>query len=153
VSRLELKVPPDVVWVLVAGIMWLASGRTPRLDLPAPLRLTIAVVLTIAGVFAMVSARAALEQANTTWHPTTPSQSTSLVTSGVFAFTRNPIYLGMMLVMLGFAVLLASPVALLLSSIFVVYIDRFQVEPEERALTAILGQEYIEYRSRVRRWI
>jgi protein-S-isoprenylcysteine O-methyltransferase Ste14 len=113
----------------------------------------VAAALTIVGVFAMASARAALERANTTWHPTTPERSTSLVTSGVFGLSRNPIYLGMMLVMLGFAVLLASPAALLASSAFVIYIDRFQIEPEERTLAVILGQEYIDYCSRVRRWI
>jgi protein-S-isoprenylcysteine O-methyltransferase Ste14 len=153
VSRLELKVAPDVVWVIVAAVMWFASGRTPRVDLPDPLRVGIAIALTGAGVWAMVSARIALERADTTWHPTTPSKSTHLVTSGVFGLSRNPIYLGMLLVMIGFAVLLASPVALLLCAVFLLYIGRFQIVPEERALGQLLGQEYEDYLARVRRWI
>ena len=152
-SRLELKVAPDVVWVLVVGLMWLASVRTPRLDLPYWLRAGTAAILTVMGVWMMVSARMSLEQANTTWHPMTPTKSTAVVTSGVYGFSRNPMYLGMLLVMLGWAVVLASPVALVLSAILVVYIDRFQIGPEERALTVILGQEYVDYRAQVRRWI
>jgi protein-S-isoprenylcysteine O-methyltransferase Ste14 len=153
VSRLELKVPPDVVWVFVAGLMWLASVWTPLLDLPSPLRIGMGVALTVAGVWAMVSARRLLERAHTTWRPMTPGQATSLVTSGVYRFTRNPIYLGMLLVLLGWAVLLASPVALLVSGVFVLYLNRFQIGPEERALSALMGQEFVDYRARVRRWI
>ena len=153
VSRLELKIPPDVVWVLVAGLMWLASLRTPKLDLPSPIRIGLAVVLTVVGIWFMVSARASLEKANTTWRPMSPGQTKSLVSSGVYRASRNPIYLGMLLVMLGFAVALSSLAALAVSAVFVLYIDRFQIQPEERALSSVLGDEYLDYRARVRRWI
>ena len=152
-SRLELKIPPDVLWVLVAGLMWLTSLRTPRLDLPTPIRVGSAVALTVAGVWFVVGARMSLDKAKTTWRPMTPGQSTSLVSTGVYGVSRNPIYLGMLLVMLGLGVALSSPVALALSVVFVLYLDRFQIEPEERALSTILGQEYQEYQTRVRRWL
>ena len=152
-SRLELKVPPDVVWLFVAALMWLASMKTPRLAVPSAFRLALAVVLTSAGVWTIVSARLALERAHTSWRPMTPGKTTSLVTSGVYGISRNPIYLGMLLVILGLAVALASPAALVLSALFVLFIDRFQIRPEERALSAILGQEYLDYVRRVRRWV
>ena len=152
-SRLELMVPPDLVWVLVAVLMWLASIKTPRVSLPSPLRVTVAVALTIIGVWAMVAARVSLERAQTTWSPMAPRRTTSLVTSGVYGLSRNPIYLGMLLVMLGFAVALASPAAAVLSALFVLYLNRFQIVPEERVLAASLGQEYVDYVQRVRRWI
>jgi protein-S-isoprenylcysteine O-methyltransferase Ste14 len=153
VSRLELKVPPDVVWLFVAALMWLASATTPRLAIPFPLRVGVAVILTIVGVWAIVSARIVLERANTSWRPMTPGQATSLVTTGVYRVSRNPIYLGMLLVMLGWAVALASPGALVLSAVFVIFLNRFQIRPEEHALTAILGREYLDYLGRVRRWL
>ena len=152
-SSLELKIPPDVLWVLVAGLMWLSSLRTPRLDLPTPIRVGSAVALTVAGVWFVVGARMSLDKAKTTWRPMTPGQSTSLVSTGVYGVSRNPIYLGMLLVMLGLGVALSSPVALALSVVFVLYLDRFQIEPEERALSTILGQEYQDYQTRVRRWL
>lgn len=152
-SRLELRIPPDVVWVLVAALMWVASVSTPHVAVPATLRTVIAATATIAGVLLMASARAALTDAETTWHPTTPEQTTSLVSTGVYGMSRNPIYLGMLLVMVGWAVLLSSPAALLLSAVFVVYLDRFQIGPEERALSSAIGQPYLDYARRVRRWL
>ena len=152
-SRLELKIPPDVVWVLVAGLMWPVSVRTPRLDVPSPIRVVVAVALTVAGVWFVVAARMSLDKAKTTWRPMTPGQSTSLVSTGVYSVSRNPIYLGMLLVMLGLGVALSSPAALALSVVFVLYLDRFQIEPEERALSTILGQQYSAYQTRVRRWL
>jgi protein-S-isoprenylcysteine O-methyltransferase Ste14 len=152
-SRLELKIPPDVVWILVAGLMWLVSQRTPTLVLPSAIRVGTAVAFTVVGIWFIVSARASLDKAKTTWRPMTPGQVTSLVSTGVYRLSRNPIYLGMLLAMLGFAVVLSSPAALALSAVFVVYVDRFQIRPEERALSAVLGQEYLDYRARVRRWL
>ena len=151
VSRLELKIPPDVVWVLVAGLMWLASLRTPKLDLPSPIRIGLAVVLTVVGIWFMVSARASLEKANTTWRPMSPGQTKSLVSSGVYRASRNPIYLGMLLVMLGFAVALSS-LAALSGVVCLRSLHRpLPSQPEERALSSVLGDEYLDYRARVRR--
>jgi len=152
-SRLELRIPPDAVWVLVAGIMWLVSLRTPRLDVATPIRVGAAVALTVAGVWFVVGARVLLDKAKTTWSPMTPGHSTSLVSTGVYGVSRNPIYLGMLLVMVGLGIALSSPVALALSAVFVLYVDRFQIEPEESALSAILGQEYRDYQTKVRRWL
>lgn len=151
-SRLDLKIPPDVVWVIVAGLMWTAARATPRLVVPFPLRAGIGTVLTMLGVAIIIGARKALERAKTTWGPMTPERTTSLVTAGVYSFSRHPMYLGMLLVMLAWAALLASPTALMVSGVFVLYIDRFQIAPEERVLSAILGREYLDYRTRVRRW-
>lgn len=153
VSRLELKIPPDVVGLMTVALMLLASVTTPRLVLPPVVRVPLALLLVIGGVWLIVAARLSLERAHTSWRPMTPSQTTSLVTSGVYRMSRNPIYLGMLLVLLGAAVALASPVSLILSAGFVLYIDRFQIRPEERVLRAKLGPEYSDYVARVRRWV
>jgi protein-S-isoprenylcysteine O-methyltransferase Ste14 len=153
VSRLELKVPPDVIWILVAGLMWLVSTRTPKVDLPSLVRVGTTVVLTVIGIWFVVGARMSLESADTTWRPLTPGQTTRLVSTGVYGLSRNPVYLGMLFVMLGLAIALSSPAALALSAVFVLYLNRFQIAPEERALSAVLGQEYLDYQARVRRWL
>ena len=82
-----------------------------------------------------------------------PGAASSLVTSGIYRFSRNPMYLGFALALLAVAVYLAHPVAPAVLIGFVVYINRFQVEPEERALKAIFGDTFAEYAARVRRWI
>jgi protein-S-isoprenylcysteine O-methyltransferase Ste14 len=153
VSRLELKVPPDVVWVLVAWLMWLVSQYTLHIGLPSVIRIGVAAVLTVVGVWLMVSARILLDESKTTWRPMTPRQASAVVSTGVYRLSRNPIYLGMLLVLAGWAVLLSSPAALAVSALFVVYLDRFQIGPEERALSDVLGQRYVDYLTTVRRWI
>lgn len=152
-SRLELKVPPDVVWLAVAALMWLAAVLARRLTVEVPLRLWVAVVLTACGVALIVAARVALARAHTTWAPTAPERTSSLVTGGVYRFTRNPIYLGMLLVLLAWAAVLANLLALALVAVFVAYMDRFQIGPEEAALSARLGEGYRDYRAQVRRWV
>ena len=152
-SDLELKVPPDVAWFAVAMLMWFASALTPRIDVGAPYRVGFAALLAAAGVGLIVAARIMLSRAHTTWHPTNPGCTTTLVTAGVFRVSRNPIYLGMLFVLVAWAVVLASPLALALSAIFVLYLNRFQIAPEERALSAIIGNDYRDYARRVRRWL
>ncbi len=110
-------------------------------------------ILIVIGTALIVAARVALDRAGTTWHPTEPGRTTALVTSGVYRFSRNPTYLGMEIVLLSWAVMLASPAAALVSALFVVYIDRFQIRPEEMVLSVSLGQEYGDYARRVRRWV
>jgi len=73
--------------------------------------------------------------------------------AGIYRFTRNPMYVGLALVLLGWAALLSSPWALLGPLVFVLYINRFQIAPEERVLSAKFGAAYTEYIARVRRWL
>jgi protein-S-isoprenylcysteine O-methyltransferase Ste14 len=152
-SSLELKVPPDVVWVAVAGLMWLTSRATAGFGAGEPLRRVLALALIALGSGLIIAARVALDRAGTTWHPTEPGRTTALVSTGVYGVSRNPTYLGMEIVLLSWAVVLASPAAALVSALFVVYIDRFQIRPEELTLSLSLGQEYRDYMQRVRRWL
>ena len=151
-SRLELKIPPDVVWVAVAGLMWLTARLTVGFATGESLRRPLALILIVAGTWLIVGARVVLDRAGTTWHPTEPGRTTTLVTSGVYRFSRNPTYLGMEIVLLSWAVVLASPAAMLVSVLFVAYISRFQIRPEELTLAASLGGDYRTYLQRVRRW-
>ncbi len=152
-SHFELRVPPDVVWIAVAALMWLASTLTPGLAIPGLIRGVLACAIFAAGIALIVAARVALDRAHTTWLPSKPQRTTALVTSGVFGFSRNPTYLGMLLVLVGWSVVLADPIALVLTAPFVLYMDRFQVVPEERALTKMIGDDYLDYARRVRRWL
>lgn len=152
-SRLELKVPPDAVWLAAAALMWLVADLTPDLHVPGVLRAVAAGLLFAAGVVLIVAARVTLKRAHTTWHALHPEQSATLVTWGAHRYSRHPMYLGMLLVLIGLSVALASPAALVLTAPFVLYLDRFQIAPEERALIELAGDEYRTYARRVRRWV
>jgi protein-S-isoprenylcysteine O-methyltransferase Ste14 len=149
--RLDLKIPPLIVGGAAAIGMWLAPRALPTFAF-APLRV-VAVGMGIAGAVMTGWAMLSFWRARTTANPMKPSSTSFLVTSGIYRFTRNPMYLGMLLLLVGWALYLANVLALLFLPAFILYMNRFQIEPEERALTARFGQEYLEYASRVRRWV
>jgi protein-S-isoprenylcysteine O-methyltransferase Ste14 len=91
--------------------------------------------------------------ARTTVNPLQPGQATSMVTSGIYRFTRNPMYLGMMLLLVAWSAWLGNALALLLAALFVLYIGRFQIAPEERMLSRLFGPDFDAYRGQVRRWL
>ena len=150
---LELKVPPPLVALLFGFFMWLAAPWVAPFDAPFGLRVGIALILVCAGLVFGVGAMVSFSRAKTTMNPLKPDTASSLVTGGVFRYTRNPMYLSLLLYLLGWALYLSSWLALLFLPVFVLYINRFQIVPEERALSALFGQEFAAYQGRVRRWL
>lgn len=150
---LDTKIPPPVVTIALAVLMWSAARQLPALTFRAPLGGELGVVVALAGLGLEVVALVTFSRACTTVNPLHPAQATSLVTRGVYRFTRNPIYVGDLLVLLGWAVYLGNLAALILTPLFAAYIDRFQIQPEERILAEKFGPSYDDYRARVRRWI
>jgi len=150
---LDLKVPPLAVAVFIAMLMWLVSSALPAFRFVFPAQRLCTLILAVAGAVAIALGIASFKRARTTINPTKPGSASSLVVSGVYAFTRNPMYLGLLLVMAGWAVFLSNVLAFFFLPAFVLYMNRFQIEPEERALTARFGQEFIAYKSRARRWL
>jgi protein-S-isoprenylcysteine O-methyltransferase Ste14 len=150
---LELRIPPPVVALIVAGGMWAVTHLPPSLQLPTLVRLLVAVVLAAIGVAVAMSGVMAFRNAQTTVNPLTPESSAALVSTGVYSFTRNPMYLGMVLALFAWAVYLRSIWSLLGPVVFVLYITRFQIVPEERVLGGLFGAPFAEYKKRVRRWL
>jgi protein-S-isoprenylcysteine O-methyltransferase Ste14 len=150
---LENRVPPPVVALVCAGAMWLIAKQTPALDIPGPARIGAALVILAAGLLVMLAGVMSFRRARTTVNPRKPDAATALVTSGIYRYTRNPMYLGMLMVLLGWAVYLTSPVALLGVLAFWAFIGHFQIRPEEHALAGLFGSTFTDYMSRVRRWL
>ncbi len=153
-SALELKIPPPLVAAAVAGAMVAASvWLPPVLALPPAVRVGAALVLAAVGACFDVAGLLAFRKARTTVNPMTPDKATAVVSTGVYRVTRNPMYLGLVLMLLALALYLASPWALLGPLAFGAFITRFQIRPEERALAARFGAAYTAYCARVRRWL
>lgn len=150
---LELKIPPPAVALLIGVAMGLGAGLGPVLDAPLALRVTALVVLALVGGGLALAGDLAFKRARTTINPLKPQNATALVTGGIYRYTRNPMYAGLALVVLGWAAFLGSAVALLGPVAFVAYITRFQIAPEERVLSAKFGAAYRAYTVRVRRWL
>jgi protein-S-isoprenylcysteine O-methyltransferase Ste14 len=150
---LELKVPPPAFVLFIALLMGLISWTVPQFGFDFHRRVPIAVVLALAGTIISVLGVAAFKRAKTTVNPMNPESTTSIVVSGVYKISRNPMYLGLLLILGGWAVYLSNWLAFLLLPIFVIYLNRFQIEPEERALRSKFREEFRAYESRVRRWL
>lgn len=113
--------------------------------------ITISIIIGIAMAI-IIAAVISFRQANTTVDPTAPEKSSRLVQTGIFAFSRNPMYLGFSLILLALAIYIQTLAAFILLIVFVRYLHYFQIKPEERMLSQLFGQEYIDYCKRVRRW-
>jgi len=152
-NSLELKIPPPVVALLVGLLMWLASPLIARIEAPFWLRVGIAVAIACIGALIAIAAVVSFLRGKTTVNPVKPDAASLLVTGGVFRFTRNPMYLSMLLCLCAWAVYLSNWLALAFLPLFVLYINRFQIMPEERALSSLFGPQYAAYKEKVRRWL
>ncbi|HET9341021.1 MAG TPA: isoprenylcysteine carboxylmethyltransferase family protein [Casimicrobiaceae bacterium] len=152
-SALELKVPPLLVALIVALAMGGIASFTPTLDIDRMLRAAVAIVVAAAGLAVGLAGILAFRRATTTVNPMTPGNASSLVTGGIYRVTRNPMYVGVAIVLVAWAVFLASPWALVGVLAFAAYLTRFQIVPEEKALASRFGDAYASYAARVRRWL
>jgi protein-S-isoprenylcysteine O-methyltransferase Ste14 len=150
---LEHRIPPPVIGAAVAAAMWGASSLGPPLPLPDAASNVIVAVLVIAGLALDLAGLLAFRRSRTTINPLRPQSTSAIVTGGVYRITRNPMYLGMVLLLLAWAVYLGALLPLAGPVVFVLYMNRFQIAPEERALAARFGPEYEAYAARVRRWL
>lgn len=149
---LDTRIPPPVVALIIALLMWNASAWWTVLEVPT-WRMPLVLLLVAVGAAFDLSGLWAFHRARTTVNPMKPGKTSSIVTNGVYRITRNPMYVGMALFLCAGAVMLWSPLALLGPLVFVVYISRFQIEPEERVLRERFGEVYADYCARVRRWL
>jgi protein-S-isoprenylcysteine O-methyltransferase Ste14 len=152
-SSLELRVPPPAVALLLGVLMWLASSLVAPVEVPFGPRVGVALVIASVGLVVGLASIVSFWRAKTTINPTKPTATSSLVTNGTFRFTRNPMYVSLLLYLLAWAVYLSNWLALLFVPVFVLYINQFQIKPEERVLSSLFGPEYVAYKRRVRRWL
>jgi protein-S-isoprenylcysteine O-methyltransferase Ste14 len=150
---LELKVPPLLVWLVMAGAMLGVTHFTPGLSFTLAGSAFLALALAATGAAVAFAGVVAFRDKRTTVNPLTPGASAALVSSGVYRVSRNPMYLGFLLALAGWAVYLANAGAVLFLPAFVAYMTQYQIRPEERALLAKFGPQFSQYMSRVRRWL
>ena len=152
-NALELKVPPLVLVLVLALAMWFAAMQLPSLAMTLPWRHGLAVTISGVGILFLLAGGYAFQKAKTTFNPMKPDTASSVVASGIYRVSRNPMYVGFLFALAGWATFLSHPLPFLLLPVFVAYMNRFQISPEERALSAKFGDEYDTYKQGVRRWL
>jgi protein-S-isoprenylcysteine O-methyltransferase Ste14 len=151
--KLALKIPPVVVLLLALLAVYITDQVIPMSGFFGEWRYSISLGLLMIAVVIAVAGIVSFKRANTTVHPVKIEKASQLVTSGMFRFSRNPMYLGMLLISIAFAVRLDNPFALVWALGFQQYMNRYQIGPEERMLTQLFGDAYKQYMTRVRRWL
>jgi len=150
---LETKIPPPVVMVLLGIAAFGVARPLPALSFELPLRALVAISLTFAGLAVNVLPKLAFQRVGTTVNPLRPAVCTHLVTSGIYRYTRNPMYLGRAVILLGWALYLHNAAALMAIPAFMLYITRFQIQPEERHLSARFPDAYAAFCKQASRWL
>ncbi|HEX7631976.1 MAG TPA: isoprenylcysteine carboxylmethyltransferase family protein [Lacunisphaera sp.] len=150
---LTLRIPPLALLAIIGTATWLGARAVAPLNFEYGARRWLTACLVALGFISSLWGVASFRRARTTVDPMHPHAATALVVSGIYGFTRNPMYLGFLFFLLGEIAWLANPVALIGAPVFVLYLNRFQIAPEESALTQRFGAEFTHYASRVPRWL
>lgn len=152
-TPLDNRIPPPLVMLLIGAAMWATARAWPAFAVDPPLRLPLAASIALIALAIEIAAGLSFRRARTTVNPLRPQTAARLVTGGANRFSRNPMYLALALLLLAWAVWLGHVAALALWPLFPLFVTRFQILPEERALAARFGAEYAAYCRQVRRWL
>ncbi|NVK56703.1 MAG: isoprenylcysteine carboxylmethyltransferase family protein [Alteromonadaceae bacterium] len=149
-ARFELKIPPVVVFI-IALVLTGSAAQLDILPLPHPLR-PFGFVLFIAGAAMGIAGVVAFRRHRTTVNPHSPHKASSLVNSGIFAYSRNPMYLGLVVAIVGFAFIMRDASGFIFALLTFIYLQRFQIIPEERTMQSLFGAQFSDYCQHTNRW-
>lgn len=152
-ALLELKIPPIIVVGLVALGMWIVTLYFPPLMFPFHTAAKVGIGIFSVGAVTAVLGMWEFIKVKTTMDPRYPDKASQLVVAGIYQLSRNPMYLGFLLMLAGWVFYLNNIIALLWLPIFVLFMNRFQIQPEERYMAQKFGQQFVNYAAKVRRWI
>jgi protein-S-isoprenylcysteine O-methyltransferase Ste14 len=152
-KKFRLKIPPLIITLITAFLMWGASQIISATGFVFPFRMIAAPILVIAGGIISLSGIISFRLAKTSIHPLQFDSVSAFVESGIYSITRNPMYLGLVITLLGWAYFLSNIIPFVFIPLFIAYMDYFQIRNEEAALNAKFGKKFSKYRQKVRRWI
>ena len=148
---METRIPPPIV-TLVFGLSIYFSREIFQV-VEIKYSFYIGILLLILGLAILISAVRLFRKDKTTVNPLSPEQATKLVTDGIFKYSRNPMYLGMVFILSSMAVFFNLIGGIILIALFCSYITKFQIIPEERAMSNLFSQDFNKYKHATRRWI
>ena len=145
------KIPPPIVTLAFGLMIYFSRNIFP--DINNIIFYVLSLFFIILGPFILISAVRSFKAEQTTINPININNASSLVISGVFKYSRNPMYLGMVFILLALSFRFNLVGGILFTSIFIMYITKFQIIPEEAAMKSIFGEDFNKYKNNTRRWI
>lgn len=152
-NRLELLIPPPVIMLFTGVFMWLLASMFPTWTLVWSASAAVAATVSLIGLALGLMGVVAFRRANTTADSRRPQETSTLVQEGVYRYSRNPMYLAVLIILIGWAIYLSNFLSALFIVVFIAYITRYQIIPEEQLLEKKFGDDFLLYKSRVRRWL
>jgi protein-S-isoprenylcysteine O-methyltransferase Ste14 len=149
---LNLKIPPPII-LAIAGVLIYLLRNEATLPIPFEIRVFAGGAFIICGISFDILGLLAFQKQKTTINPMHPENTSAIVQNGIYARTRNPMYLGQVFILIGWSIINKASFGILIVPLFIKYIETFQIKPEEEILGQKFEQEYLDYIRSVRRWI
>ncbi|MCW8864081.1 MAG: isoprenylcysteine carboxylmethyltransferase family protein [Colwellia sp.] len=150
---LALKIIPPIQLIISAGLMYGLAKYFPQYHFDLSLGFAIVILLILMASVIGILALYDFHKHQTTFHPHTPEKTSTVVDSGLFAYSRNPMYISLVLLLLAVAVYLQNYTSFVMLPLFIWYLTQFQIIPEEKMLNKLFPNEYQAYCQKVRRWL
>jgi len=145
------RIPPPIVTLFFGLCIYFSQEYFPESNLEF---LTIfSYIFYFAGLSILILAVSLFKKQNTTVNPIKIENASSLVTCGIFEYSRNPMYLGMALILLGLALMFNLIGGILFTLLFTIYITIFQIRPEEEVMEKLFGEDFFFFLKNVRMWL
>ena len=151
VMNIKTKIPPPLVALTFGFLINYTKNIFPKIEIKN--EIIFGSFMIISGLIIILSAIILFKKYQTTISPLNPSNATKLITDGIYKFSRNPMYLGLLLVLVGISTILNPIGGFFLIPLFILYLNFFQIIPEENAMVDLFKDEFLEYKKNVRRWI
>ncbi len=149
--NIRTKFPPPLVALTFGFLINYTKNIFPKIEIKN--EIIFGSFMIIIGLIIILSAIILFKKYQTTITPLNPSNATKLITDGIYKFSRNPMYLGLLLMLMGISIILNLTGGVLLIPLFILYLNLFQIIPEENAMVDLFKDEFIDYKKNVRRWI
>ncbi|WP_293007892.1 isoprenylcysteine carboxylmethyltransferase family protein [Nitrosomonas sp.] len=150
---LELRIPPVIQVIIIGVAMWGLSSFFPAFNASSIATTAVGAIFILIGIALAALGVLEFRKANTTVDPRVPDKSSQLVETGVYRISRNPMYLGFLLILSGWAFYLMNYMAFVLLPTFVLFMNTYQIKPEEKYMMQKFSKKFKAYAARVRRWI
>ena len=148
---MKTKIPPPILALIMIAIIYLSSFIVETFTFS--FQTVLSVLVVVVGLGSALPSFRLFAKNKTTISPFTPSETTALVTAGMYRYLRNPMYLGLVLLNIAATIFFGTWFGIIIAATFIFLLNLLQIIPEEEALQDIFGEEYIEYKKKVRRWI
>ena len=146
-----IKIPPPILVIILTSLVYFSSTKLELIHLPY--RQSVSVIILIIGLIVIISPVIDFIKSKTTVNPVKFKNVNTLVTTGIYRYSRNPMYLGMILIIISTTVYYLNFLSVFSPLIFYIWINKFQINREEIFLEDKFGSEYLKYKSKTRRWI